>query len=95
MSILNLPPFFNMIYTNKDGSLTPNSQLYNDLVNQVISAIVNNFNNGMQLPSKTTAEITTYAADTSVPNGTLWFNTDIGLLQFKDGPGTLQTVTST
>jgi hypothetical protein len=91
----NLPPFFNMIYTDKDGSLTANAQLYNDLTYQILNQLIVMINNGLQLPNKTTAEIAAYAADTSVPLGTLWFNSSTGLLQFKDGPGTLQTVTST
>jgi hypothetical protein len=95
MAIPNLPPFFNMIYTNKDGSLTPNSQLYNDLMYQVLNRVIDNFNNGMQLPNKTTAEITAYAADATVPLGTLWFNSSLGKLQFKTGASTVETITST
>lgn len=84
-----------MIYTKEDGSLTANAQLYNDLMYQILNQLIVMINNGLQLPNKTTAEITAYLADTSIPLGTLWFNTDIGFLQFKDGPGTVQTVTST
>lgn len=91
----NLPPFFNMIYTKEDGSLTANAQLYNDLMYQILNQLIVMINNGLQLPNKTTAEITAYAADTSVPIGTLWYNTSLNKLQFKTGTGTVETVTST
>lgn len=96
MSVLpNLPPFFNMIYTKEDGSLTANAQLYNDLMYQILNQLIVMINNGLQLPNKTTAEIIAYAADTSVPIGTLWYNTSLNKLQFKTGTGTVETVTST
>jgi hypothetical protein len=90
--IRDLPPFFDFVYTNKDGSLTPNAKLYNDLTSQVLSQ---NFNVGIQLPIKTTAQIAAYASDANIPVGTLWFNSTLSKLQFKTGAGTLETVTST
>jgi hypothetical protein len=91
-----------MVYTNEKGELTVNAQLYNDLtyqiLNQLVSSfnqVVDNLNNGLQLPNKTTAEIVAYAADITVPIGTLWFDTSTGKLVFKTGTGTYETVTST
>jgi hypothetical protein len=93
--IPSLPPFFNMQYTDDKGNLTVNAQLFNDLTYQILTQVVEYFNAGLQLPRKTTAEITIYINDINIPNGTLWFNTTLGKLQFKTGAGTFQTVTST
>jgi hypothetical protein len=93
--IPSLPPFFNMRYTDENGDLTVNAQLYNDLTYQVLTQVVDYFNTGLQLPRKTTAEITVYLNDINIPLGTLWFNTDLVKLQFKSAPATVQTVTST
>ena len=100
--ILTLPPFFNMIYTNEKGELTTNAHLYNDLTYQILNQLVVSFNevvgflnNGIPLPQKTTAEIMAYSLDTTVPDGTLWFDTSSGKLVFKTGTGTFETVTST
>ena len=93
--IPSLPPFFNMQYTDEKGVLTVNPQLYNDLTYQILSQVVEYFNTGLQLPRKTTAEITVYLNDVNIPIGTLWFNTSAGKLVFKTGAGTFETVTST
>lgn len=93
--IPSLPPFFNMRYTDEKGDLTVNAQLYNDLMYQVLNEVVEYFNTGLQLPRKTTADITVYLNDINIPVGTLWFNSSINKLQFKTGAGTLETVTST
>jgi len=107
MTIPNLPPFFNMIYTKENGELTPNAQLYNDLMYQVLNELLNSFNNnfdnGLQVPNKTTAEITVYRDDQITPLGTTWYNTNLNKLQVKTKmaiiipptPGTIETVTST
>lgn len=92
--IPSLPPFFNMRYTEENGNLTVNAQLYNDLTYQILNQVVEYFNTGLQLPRKTTAEITVYLNDTNIPLGTLWFNTDLVKLQFKSAAGVAQTVTS-
>ena len=98
MAVSNIPPFFNMDFTNKDGSLTPNAQLYNDQLCQSLQQIIEQMNNGIQLPQKTTAEITVYRDDINVPRGTIWFNTSLLKLQFKTvaniGSGTIETITS-
>lgn len=92
MSIPNLPAFYNMRYTDKDGNMTGESQFYNDQMFQTLNAIVNQFNNGVQFPNKTTAEITALEPDS--PNGTTWFNTSIAKLQVKTAAGTIETITS-
>lgn len=102
--IPNLPPFFNMNYTDKEGNLTPNSLLYNDLMWQILNSLVRAFNDnftniGLMVPNKTTAEITVLRDDVTVPVGTIWFNTNLAKLQVKTvagvGSGTIETITST
>ncbi len=97
--IPTLPPFFNMRYTDEKGDLTVNAHLYNDLTYQILTQVVDYFNVGLQLPRKTTAEITIYKNNENIPLGTLWYNTDLNKLQVKTvvgiGSGTVETVTST
>jgi|SRR5579872_2226335 len=92
----SLPPFFDFVYTNKDGSLTPNAKLYNDLTFQYLNQ---NFTFGMQIPNQTTAQINVYKNDINIPVGTIWFNTNLSKLQVKTvagmGSGTIETITST
>ena len=109
MSIPTLPPFFAMAYTDKNGNLTSDAYLYNDqtfqtlnlvliLLNSFVSsAIINNTitNNGITPPSFTTAQITAFGADSTIPNGTMWFNTTLAKLQVKTAPGVIETITST
>lgn len=109
MSIPTLPPFFDMNYTTKDGRLTSDAYLYNDQTFQVLnlvvtllnsfvsSAIINNtiVNNGITPPSFTTAQITAFGADSTIPNGTMWFNTTLAKLQVKTAPSVIETITST
>ena len=92
-----------------NGRLTPDAYLFNDQTFQVLnyvvtllnlavnSAIINNkiVNNGLTPPPFTTAQITAFATDPTIPNGTLWFNTDIAKWQGKTAPGVIQTITST
>lgn len=106
MSIPTLPLFFNMYYTEKDGSLTPDAYLYNDqmfqalnlaviLLNDLVnSAIINDtiVNNGVQFPQFTTAQIIALEPDSV--NGTVWFNTTLAKLQVKTAAGVIETITS-
>ena len=94
MSIYRFPPFYNMVYTDKDGNLTDEALLYNDQLNQSLQQVGFNFNFGLAPPQKTTAEITVLAADTNVPLGAQWFNTDLAKLQVKVAAGTVETITS-
>jgi hypothetical protein len=107
MTIPTLPVFFDMYYTEKDGKLTADGYLYNDqmfqslnlaviLLNELVSSTINNntiINNGIQIPQKTTAEITGLEPDAE--NGTLWFNTNLAKLQVKTASGVVETITST
>lgn len=92
MSLPNLPAFFDMSFTQAEGRLTPDGYLYLDQTFQTLNALVNMFNNGVQYPQKTTAEIT--ALEPSAPNGTTWFNTDLAKLQVKTAAGVIETITS-
>lgn len=94
MTIANLPTFYSMRFTEDDGSLTGDSNLYLDQSFQTLNQIVNFFNQGLQTPQKTTAEIAVYATQAAVPNGTIWFNTTISKLQVKTAAGTIETITS-
>jgi len=87
----NLPPFFDFVYTNKDGSLTPNAKLFNDLTFQFLNQ---NFSFGLQIPNRSTLEIADDLANVNIPLGTLWFNTNLSKLQFKSAPGVAETITS-
>lgn len=107
MTISDLPPFFNFPYTDKEGKMTSDAYLYNDqmfqtlntlviLANEITSTIVGQGNvtiNGINPPSKTTAEIATLFADVAIPIGTIWYDNTLGKLKFKGT--TLQTITST
>ena len=49
-------------------------------------------NNGLIIPSKTTAEIT--ALEPDAQDGTMWFNTTLTKLQVKTAAGVIETITS-
>lgn len=51
-------------------------------------------NDALKAPQKTTAEITAFASDTDIPNGTIWFDTDVAKLKVKTASGTIETITS-
>lgn len=117
----NVPPFFDMIYTDKEGNLTSNSLLFNDETNKALRALIDQINDllittydtitekytnkGLSVPNATTAEITLYRDDITVPVGTIWFNTNLApnpKLQVKTvqvvptvTPGVIETITST
>lgn len=94
MSLPDLPNFFQMNYTDKEGKLTSNALMYNDQLFRFLSAIRNNFIDGIVMPSKTTAEITAYGADTNVELGTVWFNTDTSKLNVKTAAATIEVIQS-
>ncbi len=52
-----------------------------DSINETIQQLEDLFNNGLTAPSKTTAEITALAA--TMPNGTLWYDTDTNQIKAK------------
>ena len=72
---MNIPIFMSVQYTKEDGFLTPEIQLYNDELNNVLRAGLSN--NGWTLPVVTKAELTKIIAlgpptDQPLPNGTMW-----------------------
>ena len=97
MTVTKLPPFYDMNYTDEKGDLTTEALLYNDQTFQSLNQVVNQANNGWQVSNKTTAEITVYRDDDTVPVGTIWVNTSLAKLQVKTAlgsPGTIETITS-
>lgn len=94
MSVPSLPPFYDMPYVNENGTLTSDAQFYNDQMFQTLDIVVEFFNEGVQIAQKTTAQITTLGSDTTVPLGTIWYDTDINKLKVKTGAGTIETITS-
>ena len=92
--IADLPPFYNMQYTEEGGGLTKNAHLYNDLSSQILQKVVNYFNVGIPMPHATTAEISAHGTDKKVTNGTIWFNTSMSVLQVKIADGTIETIQS-
>lgn len=111
MSIANLPPFYDMSYTDNEGYLTDEALSYQDesfqsldwmlrLFNQLVISTFTNEEykiQGLTVPSATTAEITAYGADSNIPLGTIWFNTDLGggaKLQVKTAASTIETIQS-
>lgn len=107
MSITNLPPFFDMVYTQDDGKLSRDGYLYNDqmfqtlnviviLLNAIVTSSITGANvtiDGINPPSKTTAQIN--ALEPNVPVGTIWYNSTLEKLQFKASSGVIETITST
>ena len=89
---MNIPTLINVKFTDKEGFLTAAMQFYNDQLNQVLLNGVGQ--NGFTISQLTTADITTLAADTDIPVGTTWFDTDAAKLKVKTAAGTVETITS-
>lgn len=95
-----LPVWYDMSYTNDDGSLTTDAIFYNDQMNQTLRKIINS---GLVMPSATTAELTLCRDDVTIPVGTVWFSTTLGKLAVKTvqaivdpaTPGVIEQITST
>ena len=73
---MNIPIFMSVQYTQEDGFLTPEIQLYNDELNNVLRAGLSN--NGWTLPTVTQDELTAILAlgpptDQPLPDGTIWY----------------------
>jgi len=88
---VTVPPFYNMKFTNEDGTLTSEAKLYNDLLNQVVT---NNFNQSLTPPGATTSQITAYNDSVNVGLGAIWYNTDMDVLQVKTAAGIKTIMTS-
>lgn len=94
MSVTSLPEYINTKLVDSNGSPSPIMATFFDQQHQTLSEVVSQHNDGMVMPSKTTAEINALAAQASVSNGTVWFNSSINKLQFKVSSGTVETITS-
>lgn len=87
---MEIPTFINVKYTEESGYLTAAFQYYNDQLNQVLSNGIGP--NGFTISPLTTAQIA--SVEPNAPDGTLWFNSTLGKLQFKVSSGTIETITS-
>lgn len=76
---MKIPTFINVKYVQNDGYLTSEMQLYQDELNQALQNGLSN--NGWTVPQLKTTEITQIAP--SMPNGTLWYDTDTNQLKGK------------
>ncbi|MDR3667343.1 MAG: hypothetical protein P4L35_10915 [Ignavibacteriaceae bacterium] len=94
MTIATLPNYYDMIFSDiKTGKLSNQAQLFMDQAFQTLNDVVNEFNNGIIMPSFTSAEITTLKATADL--GTVYFNTDLAKLQVVVAANTVETITST
>jgi hypothetical protein len=72
-----IPTFINVQYTDENGYLTTQMQMYNDELNNVLRNGLSD--NGWTLPTVTKAELATIIAFTGAsapPNGTIWYVAD-------------------
>lgn len=73
------PTFVNVKYTDENGFLTSQMQLYNDELNTVLRLGLSD--NGWTLPTVTVAqlaEINSFSGIEAMPNGTIWYLSDSG-----------------
>lgn len=69
-----IPTFVNVQYTDKDGFLTSQMQMYNDELNNVLRNGLSD--NGWTLPTVTQAQLANIIAlpsSEALPNGTIWY----------------------
>jgi hypothetical protein len=81
-----IPAFVNVQFTEEDGFLTPQMQLYNDELNTVLRNGLSD--NGWTLPTVTQAQladIIAFALPTNqpMPNGTIWYVHDDDTLVYE------------
>ena len=95
----DLPPFYIMKYTDESGEMTTDAIHFNDQVFQTLQTLVADYNvnfcDGLRIPNKTTVEINDLAADSSVPLGSIWYDTGTDKLRFKVPGGITEEITST
>lgn len=98
---MNVPTFQDVPWTDKDGNLTPQIQLYNDELNQALQNGLSD--NGWTVPGLTTLQIQgPNAPPTNIPNGvqammpvgTIWFDTTLKKLYVKTDVNTVQQIQS-
>lgn len=94
-----IPTFVNVQYTDKDGFLTTQMQMYNDEMNNILRNGLSD--NGWTLPTVTQAqlaEIQTLTGDSALPDGTVWYVHDVGAAYYQvvvKINGALRKVTTT
>ncbi len=69
-----IPTFVNVQYTDKDGFLTTQMQMYNDELNNILRNGLSD--NGWTLPQVTSVELTAIEnlpLEQQMPNGTIWY----------------------
>lgn len=92
-----IPTFVNLQYTDKDGYLTSQMQMYNDELNNILRNGLSD--NGWTLPQVTQAQLTEIQAFTGVdvmPDGTMWVCVDVSPQQLiVKLDGTLHQITTT
>lgn len=81
---MKIPPFTRQVFTEKSGFLSSPFQYFFDVLVQQMQE--NLSDDGLVVPSLTTQEINDVADptnDNSMPNGTLWYDTDTNELKLK------------
>ncbi len=85
-----IPTFSDVMYVKPDGYLTPDMQIYNDILNQSLQNALSD--NGWTLPQITAANLILVEPDQ--PNGTMWYESDAHEVVIKIN-GALRKVTTT
>ena len=85
-----IPVFSEVKYVKEDGYLTPDMQIYHDLLSQSLQNGLSD--NGWTFPPITAANLTIVAP--LMPDGTGWYESDAKVIVFKLG-GALRKVTTT
>lgn len=94
MTIALLPIYYDMIYVDtKTGRLSNEAQLFQDQTFQTLDSVVDQFINGLVMPTFTTTEIAAMAASATI--GTMYFDTTKNKMVFIDNTNSVQTITST
>jgi len=84
-----IPVFYNAQFTDKNGNLTPEMQMFMDQLNQTMQD--NLSNNGLVIPSITSANLA--LIEPEMPDGTAWLETTNNVLVIKIN-GALRKVTT-
>ena len=82
---MNIP-----IYVNNPDNTSTGDENYNADLNQTLLDGLSD--NGWTVPNLSAADIATI--EPSMPNGTIWFNTNLAKLQVKTASGVIETITS-
>lgn len=94
---MNIPTFVNVKYTQEDGYLTSEMQIYNDELNNALQNGLSD--DGWTIPLVTAAELADIDALTgrrAMPNGTMWVVSDASPQQLVVKlDGALRKVTTT